>query len=142
MIRTNLFSLSNRVIILDQWLFFKQSPSVLWCRWFPQAAGSFYNVPFLGGVSALSLSVAPFALTFAILWGVYRNNSFAWIGQDVLVRTPSHTLKPPPVLEPTSKLHSVELECMLSRCRFVSLGCDCCYDCSSTSDRFILAVAM
>lgn len=53
-------------------------------RWFPQAAGSFYNVPFLGGVSALSLSVAPFALTFAILWGIYRNNSFAWIGQDVL----------------------------------------------------------
>ncbi|KAG0565714.1 hypothetical protein KC19_7G009500 [Ceratodon purpureus] len=53
-------------------------------RWFPRAAGSYYSVPLLGGVSALSLSVAPFALTFAILWGVYRNNSFAWIGQDVL----------------------------------------------------------
>lgn len=61
-------------------------------------------MPFLGGVSALSLAVAPFALAFAISWGVYRNNSFAWIGQDVLVRTPNTR-----VLKPTLKFCSVDL---------------------------------
>jgi signal peptide peptidase-like protein 2B len=53
-------------------------------RWFPQAAGTYFTVPVLGSMSALSLTVAPFALLFSILWGIYRNLSFAWIGQDVL----------------------------------------------------------
>jgi signal peptide peptidase-like protein 2B len=53
-------------------------------RWFTQAAGTFFSVPVLGSMSVLSLTVAPFALSFAVLWGIYRNLSFAWIGQDVL----------------------------------------------------------
>jgi len=60
-------------------------------RWFPQAAGTFFSVPVLGSMSVLSLTVAPFALLFAVLWGIYRNLSFAWIGQDVLVRTLFYT---------------------------------------------------
>jgi len=56
----------------------------LFSRWFPRAAGTYFNVPLLGAVSVLSVTVAPFCLTFAILWGVYRQLSFAWIGQDIL----------------------------------------------------------
>lgn len=52
--------------------------------WFPRAAGTYYGVPFLGAVSGLSLAVGPFSLLFAVLWGIYRNHSYAWIGQDVL----------------------------------------------------------
>lgn len=62
---------------------------MLHCRWFPRAAGTYFNVPLLGAVSVLSVTVAPFCLTFAILWGVYRQLSFAWIGQDILVCTSS-----------------------------------------------------
>ncbi|XP_024391278.1 signal peptide peptidase-like 2 [Physcomitrium patens] len=53
-------------------------------RWFPKAAGTYFSVPLLGSMSILSLTVAPFAFLFASLWGVYRNLSFAWIGQDAL----------------------------------------------------------
>lgn len=65
---------------------------MLHCRWFPRAAGTYFNVPLLGAVSVLSVTVAPFCLTFAILWGVYRQLSFAWIGQDILVCTSSDLL--------------------------------------------------
>jgi signal peptide peptidase-like 2B len=34
----------------------------------------------------LSVGIVPFCAVFAILWAVYRHASFAWIGQDVLVR--------------------------------------------------------
>lgn len=59
----------------------------VFCRWFPKAAGTYFSVPLLGSMSILSLTVAPFAFLFASLWGVYRNLSFAWIGQDALVST-------------------------------------------------------
>jgi signal peptide peptidase-like protein 2B len=54
-------------------------------RWFKPAAGSFVKVPFFGAVSYLTLAVCPFCIVFAVLWGVYRRLSFAWIGQDILV---------------------------------------------------------
>ncbi|KAG0535560.1 hypothetical protein BDA96_04G376400 [Sorghum bicolor] len=53
-------------------------------RWFKPAAGSFVKVPFFGAVSYLTLAVCPFCIVFAVLWGVYRRLSFAWIGQDIL----------------------------------------------------------
>lgn len=73
----------------------RQWSSVYFCRWFPRAAGTYYGVPFLGAVSGLSLAVGPFSLLFAVLWGIYRNHSYAWIGQDVLVRTPFRPSKDP-----------------------------------------------
>lgn len=45
------------------------------------------KVPFLGGVSYLTLAVSPFCVVFAVVWAVYRRISFAWIGQDILVRS-------------------------------------------------------
>ncbi|RDX95778.1 Signal peptide peptidase-like 2 [Mucuna pruriens] len=53
-------------------------------RWFKNAAESNVKVPFLGAISYLTLAVSPFCITFAVLWAVYRNESFAWIGQDIL----------------------------------------------------------
>ncbi|CAM6103447.1 unnamed protein product [Calypogeia fissa] len=53
-------------------------------RWFPNATTSYVNVPYLGNVSALTCAVSPFCITFAILWGVFRHLSFAWIAQDIL----------------------------------------------------------
>ncbi|CAI9094091.1 OLC1v1029754C2 [Oldenlandia corymbosa var. corymbosa] len=53
-------------------------------RWFKSAAGSFIKVPLLGAISYLTLVVAPFCIAFAVLWAVYRNASFGWIGQDIL----------------------------------------------------------
>ncbi|THG09438.1 hypothetical protein TEA_007317 [Camellia sinensis var. sinensis] len=44
----------------------------------------FIEVPFIGAVSYLTLVVSPFCIAFAVFWAVYRNISFAWIGQDVL----------------------------------------------------------
>ncbi|KAG4394555.1 hypothetical protein GLYMA_20G055867v4 [Glycine max] len=55
-------------------------------RWFKHAGESYIKVPFLGAISYLTLAVSPFCITFSILWAVYRNESFAWIGQDILVR--------------------------------------------------------
>ncbi|KVH95424.1 Peptidase A22B, signal peptide peptidase [Cynara cardunculus var. scolymus] len=53
-------------------------------RWFKQAAQSFIKVPFFGAVSYLTLAVLPFCIVFAVLWAVYRETKFAWIGQDIL----------------------------------------------------------
>ncbi|KAG5065113.1 hypothetical protein JHK84_055295 [Glycine max] len=53
-------------------------------RWFKHAGESYIKVPFLGAISYLTLAVSPFCITFSILWAVYRNESFAWIGQDIL----------------------------------------------------------
>lgn len=49
-------------------------------------AESYVKVPLVGAVSYLTLAVSPFCITFAALWGVYRDLRIAWIGQDVLVR--------------------------------------------------------
>lgn len=54
-------------------------------RWFPTAGATFINVPILGAVSVLALCLSPFCVTFSVVWGVYRMNSYAWIGQDILV---------------------------------------------------------
>ncbi|KAL6635390.1 hypothetical protein ACP70R_028061 [Stipagrostis hirtigluma subsp. patula] len=53
-------------------------------RWFKPAAESFVKVPFFGAVSYLSLAVCPFCIVFAVLWAVYRQMPYAWIGQDIL----------------------------------------------------------
>ncbi|CAK9208880.1 unnamed protein product [Sphagnum jensenii] len=53
-------------------------------RWFPREAGTYINVPVLGPLSKLGLIVAPFCITFSVLWGVFRQASFAWVGQDIL----------------------------------------------------------
>ncbi|KAB1214359.1 Signal peptide peptidase-like 4 [Morella rubra] len=53
-------------------------------RWFDFVGHSFVKVPFFGAVSYLTLAICPFCIAFAVVWGVYRNISFAWIGQDVL----------------------------------------------------------
>jgi hypothetical protein len=44
------------------------------------------KVPFFGAVSHLTLAVTPFCIAFAVVWGVERRVSYAWIGQDILVR--------------------------------------------------------
>ncbi|KAJ7952292.1 Signal peptide peptidase-like [Quillaja saponaria] len=56
----------------------------LFSRWFRRAGSSYIKVPFFGAVSYLTLAVSPFCIAFAVLWAVYRNVSFAWIGQDIL----------------------------------------------------------
>ncbi|GAB2224629.1 hypothetical protein Droror1_Dr00005392 [Drosera rotundifolia] len=53
-------------------------------RVFKSAGQSFVKLPFLGAVSHLTLAVTPFCIAFAAVWAVYRNVSFAWIGQDIL----------------------------------------------------------
>ncbi|XP_023730822.1 signal peptide peptidase-like 2 isoform X2 [Lactuca sativa] len=53
-------------------------------KWFEDSAETFVKVPFLGGVSYLTLAVSPFCVVFAVVWAVYRRISFAWIGQDIL----------------------------------------------------------
>ncbi|KAH8950999.1 hypothetical protein BDL97_09G002200 [Sphagnum fallax] len=53
-------------------------------RWFPRLAATYINVPILGSLSKLGLIVAPFCITFSVLWGVFRQASFAWVGQDIL----------------------------------------------------------
>ncbi|XP_051129812.1 signal peptide peptidase-like 2 isoform X2 [Andrographis paniculata] len=53
-------------------------------RWFSRAGESFVKVPVLGAVSYLTLAVSPFCIAFAVVWAVYRDASFAWIGQDIL----------------------------------------------------------
>lgn len=56
----------------------------LFSRWFKQAGESYIKVPFFGALSYLTLAVSPFCIAFAVVWAVYRNVSFAWIGQDIL----------------------------------------------------------
>ncbi|KAK9265368.1 hypothetical protein L1049_003518 [Liquidambar formosana] len=53
-------------------------------RWFKRTGQSFIKVPFFGAVSYLTLAVSPFCIAFAVVWAVYRDASFAWIGQDIL----------------------------------------------------------
>ncbi|CAJ1927822.1 unnamed protein product [Sphenostylis stenocarpa] len=53
-------------------------------RWFKHAGEAYVKVPILGSISYLTLAVSPFCITFAVLWAVYRDQSFAWIGQDIL----------------------------------------------------------
>ncbi|KAG4992697.1 hypothetical protein AAZX31_09G237400 [Glycine max] len=53
-------------------------------KWFQHAAQTFVKVPFFGAVSYLTVAVTPFCIVFAVLWGIYRRVSFAWIGQDIL----------------------------------------------------------
>ncbi len=48
-------------------------------------AATYINVPILGSLSKLGLIVAPFCITVSVLWGVFRQASFAWVGQDILV---------------------------------------------------------
>lgn len=55
-------------------------------RWFENSAQSFVKLPIFGAVSHLTLAVSPFCIAFAVLWAVFRRVSFAWIGQDILVR--------------------------------------------------------
>ncbi|KAL1828591.1 hypothetical protein DCAR_0207829 [Daucus carota subsp. sativus] len=53
-------------------------------RWFVHAGESFVKVPLLGAVSYLTVGVFPFCIAFAVVWAVFRQVSFAWIGQDIL----------------------------------------------------------
>lgn len=53
-------------------------------RWFRNFGDSYTKVPFFGAVSYLTLAVSPFCIAFAVVWAVYRNTNFAWIGQDIL----------------------------------------------------------
>ncbi|KAJ9147943.1 hypothetical protein P3X46_030055 [Hevea brasiliensis] len=53
-------------------------------RWFKHAGESYIKIPFFGALSYLTLAVSPFCIAFAVVWAVYRNVSFAWIGQDIL----------------------------------------------------------
>ncbi|CAK9278295.1 unnamed protein product [Sphagnum jensenii] len=53
-------------------------------RWFPRLAATYINVPILGSLSKLGLIVAPFCIAVSVLWGVFRQASFAWVGQDIL----------------------------------------------------------
>lgn len=55
-------------------------------RLFVHAGESFLKVPLLGAVSYLTVGVFPFCIAFAVVWAVFREGSFAWIGQDILVR--------------------------------------------------------
>jgi signal peptide peptidase-like protein 2B len=54
--------------------------------WSQHAAQTYVKIPFFGAVSYLTLAVTPFCIAFAVVWGVKRRVSYAWIGQDILVR--------------------------------------------------------
>lgn len=54
--------------------------------WSQRAAQTYVKIPFFGAVSYLTLAVTPFCIVFAVVWGVKRRVSYAWIGQDILVR--------------------------------------------------------
>lgn len=61
-------------------------------RWFKHAAQPSIKVAFFGAVSCLTLAVLPFCIVFAVLWAVYRDYKFAWIGQDILVSQPLNNI--------------------------------------------------
>lgn len=44
------------------------------------------KIPFFGAVPYLTLAITPFCVVFAVVWAVKRHASYAWIGQDILVR--------------------------------------------------------
>lgn len=64
----------------------KLTEYILFFRWFKKFAESFIKVPLLGAVSYLTLAVTPFCVIFAVVWAIYRDAPYAWIGQDILVR--------------------------------------------------------
>lgn len=64
----------------------KLTENILFFRWFKKSAESFTKVPLFGAVSYLTLAVFPFCVIFAVVWAVYRDAPYAWIGQDILVR--------------------------------------------------------
>lgn len=82
------FSILNEVLVVLASLLQKTLTYNVQCsfRCFESAAESYIKVPFIGAVSYLTLAVSPFCITFAVLWAVFRRVSFAWIGQDILVR--------------------------------------------------------
>ncbi|XP_010545677.1 PREDICTED: signal peptide peptidase-like 2 [Tarenaya hassleriana] len=53
-------------------------------RWFKRAGESYIKVPLLGAISYLTLAISPFCIVFSVLWAIYRDVSFAWIGQNIL----------------------------------------------------------
>ncbi|KAL0654722.1 hypothetical protein Bca4012_097413 [Brassica carinata] len=53
-------------------------------RWFRRIGESYAKVPLLGAVSYLTLAVCPLCIVSAVIWAVYRQYPFAWIGQDIL----------------------------------------------------------
>jgi signal peptide peptidase-like 2B len=55
-------------------------------RWFQYPAQTYVKIPFFGAVPYLTLAVTPFCIVFAVVWAVKRQASYAWIGQDILVR--------------------------------------------------------
>lgn len=46
------------------------------------------KLPLLGTMSWMSLLVNIFCLAFAVFWFVKRHTSYAWAGQDILVKLP------------------------------------------------------
>ncbi|GJN40139.1 hypothetical protein PR202_gb29314 [Eleusine coracana subsp. coracana] len=58
----------------------------LFSRIFKDCGHRTVQLPLLGEVLSLSVGILPFCVVFAVLWAVYRHASFAWIGQDILVR--------------------------------------------------------
>lgn len=70
------------ILNLEEWLTILEYSF----RWFEHAAETFVKIPLLGAVSYLTLAVSPFCIAFAVMWAVFRRVSFAWIGQDILVR--------------------------------------------------------
>lgn len=72
------------VLLHNQYLIV--SGAVFFFRCFKCTEESFIKVPVFGAVSYLTLAISPFCITFAVVWAVYRNSSFGWIGQDILVR--------------------------------------------------------
>ncbi|EOY04904.1 Signal peptide peptidase family protein, expressed isoform 1 [Theobroma cacao] len=57
------------------------TPILRKCRNCPQKT---LNLPLFGEVSILSLVVALFCVTFAVVWAVHRRASYSWVGQDIL----------------------------------------------------------
>ncbi|KAI3839810.1 hypothetical protein MKW98_010115 [Papaver atlanticum] len=55
-------------------------------RIFKNSGNKKVNLPCLGEVTVLSMGVLSFCLTFAIFWAANQHVSYAWFGQDVLVR--------------------------------------------------------
>lgn len=77
---------SESILLLGKHL----TVNIIWIfrfRWFKHAGESFIKIPFFGAVSYITLAVSPFCIAFSAIWAVYRQRRFAWIGQDILVRS-------------------------------------------------------
>lgn len=77
-----------KIYTLQNTISLKQQFGKFSFRSLEHAAKTFIKVPFLGAVSYLTLAVSPFCVLCAVLWAAYRRHHFAWIGQDILVRSP------------------------------------------------------